>query len=575
MTTSRLYVNVLLGILTVVVLLLNTLSYSASSLEARIALIGGFSVLVVLSIFAYKAKYLSLKSVYLVLLALSLLFALWRTNFLSPEYLEIQVNSRFVTFAQGYSQTGSLNLGSAESFFFLPAAIDYFLNLLGCLNYSLITYINFVIYVVFIWLSSVLIVRLVRKKVVPYAKNFFIEILPVVVGILTISMANSERGGPPFVLVTLLLWLIFDGRFTLRNGTISMIILLLGITFGTATGALFLIPFFFIASISSNKSRLFFSFIPLSYFVFSAVSYTLTLKSYTVSAWSGFSNFFQESLSGQLPSRALPWLRGSTSPTLDRYIASTTYLSLIALALIIAVLLTLPQKSIRIKNFYSKTFTRGSLIAALICLWFFIGIVAFTYLGSVGLPETSTSDIRTIAVAFITLPLPFFFAAERLLKKINKKMFIAPIIIITLVASMYTLYEVAPKSTQDSILTVEDARLEPFTQFVAGYFLQNYFNNTVVLSNVPTVVMDRKISSHVVYILKPNMTVIDLDIATAFDANRIVLFDANGLRYGSIYVSPESYQKASDLTGNQSVIYSSGNITALLINNPPPPPPIQ
>jgi hypothetical protein len=84
------------------------------------------------------------------------------------------------------------------------------------------------------------------------------------------------------------------------------------------------------------------------------------------------------------------------------------------------------------------------------------------------------------------------------------------------------------------------------------------------------VVLDYKMDSAAHTLLESsNMTVSMLSGLTFHEGN-IVMFDANGLKYGSLYISPELYSAADNLTETQDVIYNSGNITGVFINNPIP-----
>jgi hypothetical protein len=211
------------------------------------------------------------------------------------------------------------------------------------------------------------------------------------------------------------------------------------------------------------------------------------------------------------------------------------------------------------KSLNLEGFRISSSKAALICLWIFIGVSAITYLGTVAVPESSISDIRTIAIVFITFPLLFLLISDKFIRKVKNRILLASLIVLIILASMFTLYGVSPKSVHDPINVVEDSRLEPFSKYSAGNFLYNYGNET-------TVVLDYKIYIANALLESSNMTVSMLSGLTLSEGN-IVMFDANGLKYGSLYISPELYSAANNLTETQDVIYTSGNITGVFINN--------
>ncbi len=558
------YLSTLLVFLLIAIITVCAASYFGSSLEARIALISSFFISVFLLVIVYKTRYFGMKTVYSILLAISLIFALYNANFLLPQYIETQVHSATSVLAQQYSQAGHLEISSPHSYFFLPPTLNVFLSTECGLTPSLIVYLNFALSVSLITLASILIFHLVKKKVEAYSKNSTLyNILPPLIAVLSISFANSARGGPTFVLVMLLLWLIFDGRFKSRATSIIMIVLVLAITWGTTVGAFFLIPFFFIAAFLSTKSKLFYSFIPLGYMIYAAFDYVLSVKGYAISAWNGFITFFKDLLVGQFPIRTLPWQRVGASPTTgDSYVTSAAYLSLMFLTLLVALLLTFSREKNAKPSSYSENFKLASFKAALICVWLFLAIATATYLGTVAVPETTSSDIRTIAIVFITFALPFFFTSDKLLKKINKKVILTLLLVLIVLASLATIYGVPVKSVHDPITTVEDSRLEPFSKYSAGNFLYSYGNETKV-------VLDYKISIAVNPFLKSNNMTVSMLSGLTFPGGNIVMFDANGLKYGSLYISPELYSAANNLTETQDVIYSSGNITGVFINNPP------
>jgi hypothetical protein len=559
-SNKKLYLSTLLVFLLIAIITACAASYFGSSLVARIVLIASFFTSLFLLVLVYKTRYFGMKTVYLILLAICLIFALYNANFMLPQNVEDQLHYEENLVAQQYSQTGHLEFSSPHSYFFFSPMLNLFLSTELGLTPSLIVYVNFAIFVSFITLVSILIFHLAKKQIEAYSKSStFYNILPPLIAVLSISFANTARGGTASVLALLPLWLVFDGRFKSRSIPIIMSILVLAITWGNTVGALFLIPFFFIASILGAKSKLFYSFIPLGYFVFSASSYVLNLKGFVSSAWNGFVTYIRDIFANQIPARVLPWERTPKSSNVDIYITSIAYLSLILLSLFVILILTFSRERNLKKSLNLEGFRISSSKAALICLWIFIGVSAITYLGTVAVPESSISDIRTIAIVFITFPLLFLLISDKFIRKVKNRILLASLIVLIILASMFTLYGVSPKSVHDPINVVEDSRLEPFSKYSAGNFLYNYGNET-------TVVLDYKIYIANALLESSNMTVSMLSGLTLSEGN-IVMFDANGLKYGSLYISPELYSAANNLTETQDVIYTSGNITGVFINN--------
>jgi hypothetical protein len=574
MLTKKMGLSWLVGCVVVVAILACPLGYYASSFVGRLVLFVSFFTLLSLLVLIYKTHYFGLKTVYSLLLAISVMFALYSYNFLSAQFVESRSNNQDYTNAGLFSQTGHIAFLVPHSYFFLWSEIVSFLNTICGLPLSSVVYINFLVDVTFTALVSILIFRLVKKKIDAYSsKSALFNILPPLIAVLSISFANSTRGGFAFVLFFLLFWLIFDGRYKNRSNQVLLIILVLAITWGSTVGALFLIPFFFIASIFSTRNKLFYSFIPLSYMIYAATSYVLSIKGFATSAWTGFTIFFQNLLAGQFPNRTLPWNRGSISPPGDSYITSAAFLSLFLLALLTALILTFSREKAQKTSSYPENFKLASFKSAVICVWFFLGIVAITYFGTVAVQETSSSDIRTIAAVFITLALPFFFSSDKLLKKINKKAILLILITLVLIASLSSIYQVQTKSINDPISVVEDARLEPFSVYYTGDFLGSYINGTsaqVAYLNAtvpPTIICDYKTRLNLQpdFVNELNFIEFSGSIFPSVSGSYFLMFDNNGLRFGSLYDSPANYETANNLTENQSIIYTSGNITIVYV----------
>ena len=553
-------VNTLVVLLAVVCLF----AYVMTPLQARIILLVAFFGYFALLVIAVTNRF-NEKNVFFILIAIELFFALWRNNFLTPSFVEFQSNYQQATNSLTIIQTGQLGFGDPHSYFFLSSMLDSFLNLFGGLSIASVVYVTFAIDVIFTASVSVLILYLVYKKAQSvFPKSILCAIIPSSLAILTIAFANSVRGGYAFVMVPLLLWLTFDPRFRVRTAIILVTLFTFAVTWGSTVGAFFLIPFFFVAAILTTKNRLFFSFIPLSYMLFAAYSYTLTIKGYIVSSWDGFVTYFRDLFAGSFVSRTLPWTRAPAGSVGDSYVISIAYVSFLLLAGITAIVLTFSKDKTKKETSNLRKHTDPLLKAALVCTWLFLCIASITYLGSVSAQEGPSSDIRTIAIIFISFSLPFLFTSEKLLKKINSKTIGGMLTVLILLASLGPLYQVSLKSANDPIVAVEDSRLEPFSKYYAGDFLAKFVNQTVP----PVVLSDYKNALYLAPILEPKVNMVEF-----YGSNfppivpNLILFDNNGLRYGSIYVSPKLYESVSSLMQNQSVIYSSGNETILFISN--------
>jgi len=188
-------------------------------------------------------------------------------------------------------------------------------------------------------------------------------------------------------------------------------------------------------------------------------------------------------------------------------------------------------------------------------MWLTLLIVVVTYVGASVKTEVPFSDIRTIVIIFILTLLPFTFTSNKLLTKINaKKTFLILVLALMILSSLRTIYEAYPKSIYDPINVVEDDRVDLRSKYYVGDFLNSFCAKGFVALDYKTYL------ATYTYQLAGNYKA-ELLSESSLSLNNIVVFDINGLRYGSIYISSEVYAEAYDLILTQNLIYNSGNIT--------------
>lgn len=487
-------------------------------------------------------------AVFAVSLAVSTSFVLIRYNPFLPDYMEGVVHSEYFLAAQSYVKNGTMALNSTHSFLFQePMIFSSLINMAGfSINYA--AYLFLAVYTIVIAFAATLIFR-AATEAFGDRKGVVGGLLPGIVVFSMISFANSERMEIGIPLMFLLLSYLLVAGFSRRN-VVVILLLVLAITFGSATSVLVMIPFFLLfALLGRRASSSVYSVIPLAYFVFAGYSYLVRLGSYLAFSARGLFDFLQNVILGRLPQRVLPWQRSSVTTLGDTYILSVAYLSVLAVSVLVLLLgfLAWRKNHFHIGN-EKKALSQTALIAAL----FFVVVAMVAYIGASVEPETTFSDIRTIAIVLGTLLLPFLLVSRKISNKISASLFMSILIIGLLVlASLRTYYGSYPKSMFDPINQVEDIRVDTFSISNAGDFLSRFYTSGTIVFDYKT----GRISSHLF-----NGSARSTVFTSAVDQAPLVVFDINGLKYGSLYTSPEAYAEAYNLTLSQNVIYNDAHV---------------
>lgn len=552
---KRLCLRFLVFALVIVVLILQPFSYLFSSSLSRLSLILAFVTLPALGfICQIKKEYFGKETIYVILFAISALFLFWRTGCFLPAYIEDILNTERFVLVEEYASSGHIQLSTGHSYFFLHSMVLYFLNQICSLSYAWSFWLALLLELLLIVIIGILIYEFM-KKISINDVTLFTRILPVLVPFFFIAFINTNRLDHALLLVPLLLYLFFTKGIKHINHYLIGLLFVFGITFGSATGILFVVPFFFIYCLLNKSAKLSVYFlIPLAYLVFCTYSYTRALSSYLRTAWAGFSSFMDSALIGDVPNRVFPWGRGQNMMLFDTSILNAAYLSLFLLSTLLVLVLVFFNRETKNPTIGDRnSFYRASLIY----LMMFILVAGVTYLGFSTLLESSISDVRAIVFVFMMIILPFIFVFKKAVYKIKSKKIISFIIVVLIfVASLQTIYSIYPKSANDPVNTVEDRRLDALSKLSTLDFLKMATPDSLIF-------LDYKLSLRAID-LKKEFKVFMLSTSHDINSADIIGVDFNGLRFGSLYVSPDIYDSVNNLTKINNVAYSSGDILIII-----------
>lgn len=153
-------------------------------------------------------------------------------------------------------------------------------------------------------------------------------------------------------------------------------------------------------------------------------------------------------------------------------------------------------------------------------------------------------------IAFLSLLL---LASEDLLKRITgNRVLLGFMIFLLLISSLRNVYNAYPKSLFDPINAVEDPRIDP----VSVYYIAKFLAYSQLTGTIAT---DYKTGLQI----PPSELYFNNISQTTPILSTSVIFDINGLKWGSLYTHPEAYLEAYSLMLTKNVIYTSGNITVI------------
>jgi len=303
--------------------------------------------------------------------------------------------------------------------------------------------------------------------------------------------------------------------------------------------------------------------IPLCYLLYSAYSYALSLKFYGSFALSGFYRFLVGVLSGTVAQRVFPWERTLNITSQDAAVLSVTYLSLLLLSVTLVAIMLFPTKKGQEEQEKNLQAVRSNAIALLL----FTTIAVISYIGASTSAERSFSDIRTLVMTFVGLLLPFSFLSKRLLVRLGRnRILLGSVMLLLIFASFGNLYHNYPKSAQDPVLTVEDARLGTSQLYSVGEYIAARYKSGGI-------VVDYKVSNRLVTLLYSGKYEVSLlgkapmsDLFSKFPRGGILVFNVAGIAYPSLYHSPRDYAEAYDYSLTHNRVYANGSVLLVTSN---------
>jgi hypothetical protein len=541
----------------------NIACFGISDLLSRALLLSTFGLLVVSAIYSgLSNSTLGPKLSYITFVFSSLFFLTWRSLFFASASIENDLNSEAIALSRQYANNGHLTFDSTHSYFFLQPLTLHFLRSIGSFPDEVSIFLSIAIFGVLVTLVGFVFFKAIRRYVVDAGQKGIVRVIPQLGTLMLISFAYSERSGRStdlsMLLTLLALCLLFSRRLRTRSENVVFALLILGITLGNTDGILLMTSFFLLFSFSGEKrTAVVYALIPLAYLFLSAHSYTLSLGVYARSAIAGFIEFLQSVIAGGLPSRVMPWQRSSSLARMDTYLSSIAYLSLLTFACVVAISLVLlflrdrkRPSAVRRDNFESPS---------MMWLFLWLGIAMVTYVGASMRPETSSSDIRTIVIVLLSLVLPFMLISTRFVSVVGRRrvLFIC-LILLMAVASVRTVYEVTPKSTEDSISVIEDDRLGLSSVYSAGDFINAYYVTGGIVGDYKVLVHIYKYLPKQQYETRlMNQTTIN-DPFEHFAHRSILAFSLEGIAYPSIYHAPEDYLAAYNFSKSNNRFYDNG-----------------
>jgi len=553
----------------IILILSNIIMYSTTTFLVRVIIIITFLALLSLILcIALRKTQVSKGAVFTMYFLFSFFCLTWRSGYFTSEFMENLLNSETTILSMEYANQKSLNFNTPHSYFFLNPLIKYYLCSVAGFSVETCIYLSLTLYGLMMTLTGILIYQTLRK-LLGSNDSFSLKLLSHIIAFMAISFAYNSRCGRgtdySLLLVIIILYFIFSQEFKNRGKSVTLLFLILGITLGNTNGILILVPFFMVFSVLKKRTAIMYALIPISYLLFCAYSYTLSLATYPKSVIGGLMEFLNKLLQGEVIQRVVPWGRTSIMISSDAMVCSYAYLFILIISLVLMVILFFGV----VKN--SAAYNRnGNLINIFqstsfvwLLAWFII--TAAVYVGASVNPESPSSDIRSITLVLLSLMLPFLFIPsithiKSLKSSTAKKTVLAFLILSMTIASVRAVYEVYPKSISDPILVVEDDRTGLRSIYAISEFVNNYYTNGEIIA-------DYKVLVHVDDYLSPQryktrfMNEINIKMLTASNQKIILVYTLLGMRYPSIYHTPTTYITAENFTANNNRIYDNGIIT--------------
>jgi hypothetical protein len=361
---------------------------------------------------------------------------------------------------------------------------------------------------------------------------------------------------PDGVALTLMftaLWLLFDRGLKTWSHTVTMLLLVIGMTFSGSDVILILVPFFVVLSIrhrGSGKEGLL-SLIPLSYLTLAGALYVIKLMSYVNFAWTGFLTFLQTAFQGQVVETVVPLNRAIALTRQDVILTSLGYLSLMFLSLITVTASTV----VVLKRRGSDRQDRDLLSSASVCLWIALVIATVGYIGTRSMPQTSSSDTSTTSILFLTMLLPFAFISRSFNSNLTRhKLLCIFVILLIALSSIRPIYEVYPKSIGDPVNILEDIR-HTYSVAVndAWWFVASHYPSGLIIGDYSA------LNPNVQQMISgPYALIGGFARSYSYPKAAVLMLSTGEGAHPSIVHSSEVYQVALSFAGVHDRVYDNG-----------------
>jgi hypothetical protein len=476
------------------------------------------------------------------------------------------LSSEVVLLAEEYVRQGYIVRTSSHSYFIQTPYLTYVLTSICGLPAIYAAVLEQLTIIVFLALLSMYFSQIIQKALPN--NNFLFSMLPYVIPFAFV--ASGTRIWVPGLqlnyrdigayLVILVLGFLFSRGLDNRSDFVVILLLILGLTLGSPTAAIFCILFFTLFTLFDKRVGMsLFIVLPLFYLVTSAALYISSLRYYVSFAWQGISTFLIDIISGTPLPPIVPWARVQV-PYGEKYIQTLTYFSILLLGAIIVLIRILYRRQKRFRVHEDSRFK-----AVYYSTFILLALSAAVTVGVSALPETTFSDIRTIVFLFVLLVLPFVFASRTFLQALSRIKWSMPLLLIVILlsssAALMKPYDLYPKSANDAIIQVEDRRLDLTALGYAGDFLFNHYQEGRVYFDWKSrwFLFGASIYNQSYTFAGLSYEVYDISRLNQID-NSIVIFNKKGVILPSIRVENTTYLHAYNMSQRANIVYDDGGI---------------
>jgi hypothetical protein len=191
-------------------------------------------------------------------------------------------------------------------------------------------------------------------------------------------------------------------------------------------------------------------------------------------------------------------------------------------------------------------------------------VTVFVTLGATVMPETTFSDIRTIVFSFLLVVLPVVFVKPPLYRQLQRlrvrRLVLTVMVVLLCAVALLKPSSLFPKSLLDESYVVEDRRLSQTIGYAKTFLFESY--------PMGTVTFDYKSHLQIVRFMVVNRTFgfrevfYNVSLLSKLETleNRIAFFDQHGVTEPSLYLTRDDYQKAYNLSLAANIVFNDGRI---------------